>query len=212
MTEKDPKLIGPGKKPTLPAQPPKRTSIITTILIFMVAFFVGTQMISMLNHTETDTLLTSEFVQAVEQDRVINVVYDAGNHTVSGKYYPAATAGASAANEYNEAMESLNAQMSLHTTDAGEALEGVTTTPLTEQSLTEERGYSATWYGGQDFLISMLSAHPDTSYEVRLPSGFMDILMSLLPILVIAGLMIFFFSQMSKANNSQMSFGKSRAK
>ncbi len=212
MTEKDSKPNGPGKKPSLPAQPPKRTSIITTILVLMVAFFVGNQMLSMLNHAETDTLLTSEFVQAVEQDRVVNVVYDAGNHVVTGKYYPAATAGASVANEYNEAMEALNAQMSLHATDAGEALDTVSTSMLSEKRLTEERGYTATWYGGQDFLISMLSTHPDTTYEVKLPSGFMDILMSLLPILVIAGLMIFFFSQMSKANNSQMAFGKSKAK
>ena len=211
MAEKNPFNFGSDKQPTLPTRPPKRTSIITMILAFMVAFFVSSQMMNMMNHTETDTLLTSEFVQAVEQDRVVDVVYDAGHHTVTGKYYPAATAGASLSDAYNEAFDAMNAQMSV-APEAGSELAGIATTVLNEQALTEPRGYTSTYYGGQDFLVAMLAQHPDTTYEVKLPSGFMDVLLSLLPILIIGGLMIFFFSQMNKANNSQMSFGKSRAK
>ena len=211
MAEKNPFNFGSDKQPTLPTRPPKRTSIITMILAFMVAFFVSSQMMNMMNHTETDTLLTSEFVQAVEQDRVVDVVYDAGHHTVTGKYYPAATAGASLSDAYNEAFDAMNAQMSV-APEAGGELAGIATTVLNEQALTEPRGYTSTYYGGQDFLVAMLAQHPDTTYEVKLPSGFMDVLLSLLPILIIGGLMIFFFSQMNKANNSQMSFGKSRAK
>lgn len=41
----------------------------------------------------TDKIITSEFVQAVEQDRATKVVYNAGDYTVSGSYYPAVTAG-----------------------------------------------------------------------------------------------------------------------
>ena len=40
----------------------------------IVAFFVGSQFMNMSNTTQTDTLITSEFVQAVEQDRVSKVV------------------------------------------------------------------------------------------------------------------------------------------
>ena len=93
------------------SRPPQRISIISAILFFVVALFIGSQMMNMANSSETDTLITSEFVQAVEQDRVQNVVYDAGSYTVTGEYYPAATAGATASGSYNSAIEALNAQV-----------------------------------------------------------------------------------------------------
>ena len=61
-------------------------------------------------------------------------------------------------------------------------------------------------------LDSLMAQHPEISYEIELPSGWVSILSSLLPILLIGALLFFFFSQMMKANNSQMSFGKNRAK
>ena len=70
-------------------QPNPRTTIISVILFLLVAFFVGSQFMNMSNTTKTDSLITSEFVQAVEQDRVEKVVYNAGDYTVSGTYYPA---------------------------------------------------------------------------------------------------------------------------
>ena len=51
-------------------QPNPRTTIISVILFLLVAFFVGSQFMNMSNTTKTDSLITSEFVQAVEQDRV----------------------------------------------------------------------------------------------------------------------------------------------
>ena len=57
-----------------------------------------------------------------------------------------------------------------------------------------------------------MAAHPTIQYSVRLASPWGSILASILPILIIAGLLLFFFSQMNKANNSQMSFGKAKAK
>ena len=75
-------------------RPPRRTSMLTALILFLFAFFVGSQMMTMMGSSEQpDKLVTSEFVQAVEQGRVENVVYDAGKYTVSGSYYPAATAG-----------------------------------------------------------------------------------------------------------------------
>ena len=57
----------------------------------LVAFFVGQQFLNMSSAgaKPTDRLITSEFVQAVEQDRATKVVYNAGDYTVSGSYYPA---------------------------------------------------------------------------------------------------------------------------
>ena len=201
-----------GERPNPPMPvPPRRTSIITAMLIFFVMFFVGMQMFNMFTAGERDTLITSEFVQAVEQDRVINVVYDAGEYTVTGKYYPAATAGSSTADAFNTAFSSLNAQIGLQDTASGAALDGVALTALDEQVLSQPRDYTST-YVGQDSLMQLLAGHPNTTYKVVLPSGFMDILLSLLPILLLGGLMIFIFSQMNKANNSQMGFGKAKAK
>ncbi len=189
----------------------RRTSIITAVLIFFVMFFVGMQMVNMFTSGERDSLITSEFVQAVEQDRVINVVYDAGEYTVTGKYYPAATAGSSTADAFNTAFSSLNAQLGLKDVASGAALDGIALTSLEEQVLSQPREYTST-YVGQDSLMQLLAGHPNTAYKVVLPSGFMDILLSLLPILLLGGLMIFIFSQMNKANNSQMGFGKAKAK
>ena len=47
---------------------------------------------------------------------------------------------------------------------------------------------------------------------MTLPSPFLEVLATLLPILIIGGLLMFFFYKMQQANNSQMSFGKNKAK
>ena len=192
----------------LSPRPPQRMSIVSAVLFFLIAFFIGSQMMNLMGGTQqTDTLVTSEFVQAVEQGRVENVVYDAGSYTVSGQYYPAATAGSTAADAYNKAFESLNAQME----SALGADAGVETQTLETQSLGELRNYTST-YVGQDSLMQLLSQYPDIQYTVQLPNGLLDTLLSFLPMLLLIGVMIFFFVQMNKANNSQMSFGKAKAK
>ena len=200
-----------GKRQMNAPQPPRRTSVIMTVLIFFVIFFVGMQMINMFTGTEKDSLITSEFVQAVEQDRVTSVVYNTGDYTVTGKYYPAATAGASTADAFNSAFNAMNAQLALTDVASGSAIDGVETTDLDEQVLSSEREYTSTFVG-QDALVKLLADHPQTTYQVVLPSGFMDILLSLLPILLLGGLMIFIFSQMNKANGSQMGFSKAKVK
>lgn len=200
--------IDPKDAKQMMSRPPQRVSIISAILFFAVALFIGSQMMSMMNSSETDTLITSEFVQAVEQGRVENVVYDAGSYTVSGTYYPAATAGSTASSSYNSAFEALNAQVQ---SALGSSAPTVETTGLSEQTVGTPRNYTST-YVGQDSLMQLLKGHPDVQYQVKLPDGFSDILVSLLPVILIAAVMIFFFSQMNKANNSQMSFGKAKAK
>ena len=80
------------------------------VLILCFAFFFLAQQLFMNKGAETtDTLITSEFVQAVEEDRVVSVVYNAGEYTVSGEYYVASTAGDEGADEVNKGFESLNA-------------------------------------------------------------------------------------------------------
>ena len=88
-------------------QPSPRTTIISVVLFMLVAFFVGQQFLNMSSAgaKPTDRLITSEFVQAVEQDRATKVVYNAGDYTVSGSYYPAITAGSTGADAFNEAFQ-----------------------------------------------------------------------------------------------------------
>lgn len=200
--------IDPKDAKQMMSRPPQRVSIISAILFFVVAMFIGSQMMTMMNGAETDTLITSEFVQAVEQDRVQNVVYDAGSYTVTGTYYPAATAGSTASDAYNNAIGALNAQVQ---GSLGTDAPTVDTTNLDAKSVGTPRKYTST-YVGQDSLMQLLKSHPDVEYQVKLPDGMGDFLMSLLPTLLLIGLMVFFFAQMNKANNSQMSFGKAKAK
>ena len=87
----------------------------------------------------------------------------------------------------------------------------VDTTSLDAKSVGTPRKCTST-YVGQDSLMQLLKSHPDVEYQVKLPDGMGDFLMSLLPTLLLIGLMVFFFAQMNKANNSQMSFGKAKAK
>ena len=129
-------------------QPSPRTTIISVVLFLIVAFFVGQQFMNMSSTTQTDGLITSEFVQAVEQDRVTKVVYDAGGHTVSGSYYPAVTAGSTAANAFNDAFQALNARMAtLKNPDTGKALGGVGTTDVNAATLGSERNFTSTYVG-----------------------------------------------------------------
>lgn len=84
------------------------------------------------------------------------------------------------------------------------------TQELAASKLGSEHNYTCTWVGS-DSLGQLMAAHPTIQYSVRLASPWGSILASILPILIIAGLLLFFFSQMNKANNSQMSFGKAKA-
>ena len=119
------------KKPSSPQQPNPRVTIISVILFLVVAFFVGQQFMVMSNasSTPTDSLITSEFTQAVEQDRVTKVVYSAGDYKVTGTYYPAVTAGSNAADAFNKAFDAMNARMATKKTPAGGVPAGVGTTP-----------------------------------------------------------------------------------
>ena len=201
------------KKPSSPQQPNPRVTIISVILFLVVAFFVGQQFMVMSNasSTPTDSLITSEFTQAVEQDRVTKVVYSAGDYKVTGTYYPAITAGSNAADAFNKAFDAMNARMATKKTPAGGVSAGVGTTSIESSVLGSERGYSSTFVG-QDALAALLKDHPEVSYQVTLPSEWLGILSTLLPILLIGALLFFFFNQMQKANNSQMSFGKAKTK
>ena len=199
-----------GKSP-LPKQP-NRSNIVTLVVFLAVGIFFAVMMTRTMTATngvtQTDELVTSEFTQAVEQGRVNTAVYDTGSYTITGTYYPAATAGEATTDAFNTAFNALNSGMA-STTGARPTI--VQTQELAASKLGSEHNYTCTWVGS-DSLGQLMAAHPTIQYSVRLASPWGSILASILPILIIAGLLLFFFSQMNKANNSQMSFGKAKAK
>ena len=69
-------------------------------------------------------------------------------------------------------------------------------------------------YTGDDMLQELMAAHPETKYneDVTTSGWITTLLTTLLPLLLIFGVLIFFMSQVSGANNKQMQFGKTKAK
>ena len=185
-----------------------RTTYVWIALLVIAALFIVYQMTTMrTTETETDTLITSEFVQAVEQGRVTTVTYSAGEYTVSGSYYPAATAGAQAADAYNQAFDALNSGIAAEK----DGSDGVATTAVDATQLGTLHNYTST-YVGQDSLQELLKDHPEVKYEIRLPNSMMETLISFVPFIIFAIILIYFFNQMQKSTNSQMSFGKAKTK
>ena len=193
-----PKQPSPNRTAGPNGQPPvSRTTVISIILALMVAFFVGSQFMSFgqQQNMQTDALLTSEFVQAVDQGRVTKVVYAASDYTVSGTYYPAATAGAAAADAFNGAFDSLNARIATFKDADGSRLGGVATETLSPVQLGNLHNFTST-YVGSDSLGELMAAHPEIQYEIQLPNPFLAVLTSILPILIIGALLFFFFINM----------------
>jgi cell division protease FtsH len=188
-----------------------RTTIITIVICCLVAFFVGSQVFSLNTDNSPDTLETGEFIQAVEQGRIVSVTYAASDYTVSGEYYPASTAGGSITSAFNKSFDAMNALMAQSNAIVGEKLGGIGTSVVETQTLGSLKKYTSV-YVGADSLGQLLADHPEIQYEITLPNGWSSILVSLLPFVLIAILLVFFFNQMQKANNSQLSFGKNKAK
>ncbi|MDO4889786.1 MAG: ATP-dependent zinc metalloprotease FtsH [Coriobacteriaceae bacterium] len=200
---------GGSKKPNFrkPTNQSTVISIISTavivLLLFMMLFGRGG-----MESQKTDQLLTSDFTAAVQQNRVAEVNYTPAEYSVTGKYYPAVTVGALASEGINAAFNAMNTSLA-HS--KGVNVTGVQTTDIAPIQVGEKRNFTAT-YGSQGSLDALMATHPEIEYKVSTPNGVVGTLLSLLPMLLLIGLMVFFFYQMSKANNQQMSFGRARAK
>ena len=243
-----------------------RVNFLLVIILCFAFFFLAQQLFMNRGTQTTDTLITSEFVQAVKEDRVVSVVYNAGEYSVTGEYYVANTAGEDAANAFNKGFEALNSASGISdasgsagasesaasgaasgaasaeasgaastastgaetaasasaetagtsaetagSTASATSSDSVATKSVEASNLGTLHNYTAT-YIGQDSLMELLSDHPNISFEVKLPSAWLDTLSNILPIILLAGLMIFFFVQMNRSTNSQMGFGKTKAR
>ena len=207
--EKNDKNENQPKKPNLRKQPTQSTviSVISTAVIVMLLFAMLFSRGGM-EPQKTDQLLTSDFTAAVQQDRVSEVNYTPSEYSVTGKYYPAVTAGALAVEGINDTFNAMNTSIARM---KGSNANGVKTTDIEPIRVGGERKFVAS-YGSQGSLDALMAAHPNIKYTVSTPNNILGTLLSLLPMLLLVGLMVFFFYQMSKANNQQMSFGRAKAK
>lgn len=195
-----------------------RTPIVWSILMVLILAFLVFQVTSMGRgqdedaNMQTDKLLTSDFISAVNENRVQEVTFDASSNTVTGKYYPAQTAGSAIADAYNTAFSAMNSALgTMQTSDEKSIAQGVELQSLTSSNIGEQRKFNATWVGS-DSLTELMNAHPDIKYSVKLPNGALNAVLSYLPMLVLVGFFVFMFYQMTKANNQQMGFGRTKAK
>ena len=204
------------QKPNIPSQNnrgsgKKRSTIIYIVIAVLACVFIGSQFFQMNSASKYDELITSEFVQAVKEDRVVDITYDAGNYTVTGTYYPAVTAGSTATSGFNKAFDAIGAATKKQAGSQEASVPTVETQQLTSTTLGTISQYKSTFVG-QDALLELLADHPDIKYTIKLPSAWADILITILPILLIGAFLLYFLSQMNKANNSQMGFGKMKSK
>ncbi len=174
--------------------------------------FVGSQFMSSRGaNRQRDNLITSEFVQAVEQGAWRRWSTRPATTRSRAPTYPAATAGATAADAFNSAFDALNARMATLKAPTARCCSGGHHRPRAGHSRC--RAQLHVHLRGAGLARRAVGAHPDTQYQVTLPSPFLQIHRSrCLPMLHHRELLLFFFTQMQKANNSQMNFGKNKTK
>ena len=76
-----------------------------------------------------------------------------------------------------------------------------------ETGATVERKYTSTFVGS-DSLLELMQAHPDIKYKITIPSGWGSTLLTILPIVLLGALFVYFITSMNRSNNAQMGFGK----
>ena len=195
-----------------------RTTIVWAILMLILFGILISQLMGGFqqrdedDNMQNDTLLTSDFISAVNENRVQEVTFEAGSNAVSGKYYPAQTAGGTIIEAYNKAISAMNSALgTMQTSDEKPIVSSIKVQTLPTTSIGEQRKFTTTWVGS-DSLTELMNAHPDIKYEVKLPNSALSAILSYLPMLIFVGFLVFMFYQMTKANNQQMGFGRTKAK
>ncbi|MDR1422030.1 MAG: ATP-dependent zinc metalloprotease FtsH [Coriobacteriales bacterium] len=164
----------------------RRSLVIYGVIIVILAIIMLTQLFNGARKPVIDEITTSEFVQAVEQDRVVDVIYNSSSALLSGHYLREGSL-ISVVRPGGEATEA---------SDPGAAVAFTST------------------YIGADSLNELMSAHPGTKFTVDTsnPSAWISILSIAIPVLLIGVFMWIMLSQFNNANNKQMQFGRTKAK
>ena len=125
------------------------------------------------NSRDVHELATSEFVAAVDENRVHEATYSARLGTVEGTFWPKED-------------------------EVGD-----------DEKLAD---YTST-YIGEDSLAELMAAHPDIVYKADVSSTpfWVSMLSSLLPMLLLIGVMVYFMNKFADPNSGAMQFGKTKA-
>jgi cell division protease FtsH len=213
-------------------KPRNRRNLIIYGSIFAVLVVVlFSQFFNSMRQPTVDELTTSEFVQAVEESRVIDVTYKVNSAVLTGHYLKegslAASAGSGAGGAGGAAAGGSGADGSGAAGGSGAAAGGSggsgggssSASPGASQrssdpALPEGALVFTSTYIGEDSLNELMAAHPETRFKVDVANSnfWFTILGTALPILILVGFMWFMFSQFNSANNKQMQFGKTKAK
>ncbi len=81
-----------------------------------------------------------------------------------------------------------------------------------KRAKSETKAFTSTWAGNDSFTEFASKSKVPYTVDNSGPSLFITIITSLLPILLLVGIMIFFLNQMQGGNSKIMSFGKARVK
>lgn len=146
-----------------------RTGLLYLILLAVLVVVIAGQVFGNAGST-TAELSTSEFITAVNDNRVSEVTYRTSAGTLSGTYWE----------------------------DKSQKDAGADPVKFTST------------YVGEDSLTTLMTDHPNTKFTVDTSSSsiWLTLLGTILPIVLIVGVMWYFMSKMGDVNGKQMSFGK----
>lgn len=146
-----------------------RTGLLYLILLAVLVVVIAGQVFGNAGST-TAELSTSEFITAVNDNRVSEVTYRTSAGTLSGTYWE----------------------------DKSQKDAGADPVKFTST------------YVGEDSLTTLMTDHPNTKFTVDTSSSsiWLTLLGTILPIILIVGVMWYFMSKMGDVNGKQMSFGK----
>lgn len=187
---------------------PKRKNALLAALIVVLLAFVIPQVYNTFFALPQDTLTTNQFISAVKNERVKNVVYKTDDSSVSGKYIAdgasshkdAATSDAKASDASAQNLDNQN--------QGNQNAEGTSSTQKTG-----ERRYKS-YYIGHDSLQALMSAHPNIPFSIDTASSswIESLLTSIIPTVLMVGVMLFFINQIMSQNGKAMSFGNAKAR
>ncbi len=150
-----------------------RMSTIYLILGLILIIYLATSGRTLFT-SEGVELTTSDFVQAVQQNRVDEVTYHTSDGSLTGTYWE--TSADKRANE-------------------------------------DPVEFSST-YVGSDSLQELMAEHPDVTFDIDTSSNSLleSIVMTVIPTVIMAGVLIFFISRMQGQSGQAMNFGKTSAR
>ena len=148
-------------------------SILLYLLIAAILVFLIFGVVNQGNSRDVHELATSEFVAAVDENRVHEATYSARLGTVEGTFWPKED-------------------------EVGD-----------DEKLAD---YTST-YIGEDSLAELMAAHPNIVYKADVSSTpfWVSMLSSLLPMLLLIGVMVYFMNKFADPNSGAMQFGKTKA-